>query len=72
MHNSDRLYLSKFSLNADYESFLEEDDLQDFEYDDEINQLLDATDFNETDDNLRNEDSLKGELKQILSIGCDV
>ena len=54
MHNSDRLFLSKFSLNADYDSFFEEEDLQDFEYDEEINQLLGATDFDETDAYFRN------------------
>ena len=60
MHNSDRLFLSKFSLNADYDSFFEEEDLQDFEYDEEINQLLGATDFDETDAYFRNKISLRG------------
>ena len=50
MHNSDRFYLSKFSLNADYESFLEEDDFQEFESEGDINQILDGTDFDETID----------------------
>jgi hypothetical protein len=50
MHNSDRLYLSKFLLNADYDSFSEEEYFQDLEFDGEINHILDATDFDEMDD----------------------
>jgi len=63
VHAWDRLYFSIFSMNADRESFFEEDDFQDFEFDGEINQLLDATDFNETSDYLWDEDSLKGFLR---------
>jgi hypothetical protein len=48
MHNSDRMYLSRFSLNPDYESFLEEDDFQEFESDGDIDQILDGPDFDET------------------------
>jgi len=50
MHNSDRSYLSKFSLNVDYESFLEADDFQEFESDGEIDPILDETDFDEMAD----------------------
>ena len=50
MQNPDNLNLSKFSQNADYESFFEDDDFQDFEFDRELNQLLDKTDLDETDD----------------------
>jgi hypothetical protein len=50
MNNSDRLYLSKLSLNADYELFLEEDDIQEFESDDVIDQILDGPDFDEMAD----------------------
>jgi hypothetical protein len=56
MRNSDRLYLSKFSLNADHESFLEEDDSQEFESDGEIDQFLDETDFDETADDYWDQD----------------
>jgi len=50
MHSSDRLYLSKFSVNADYDSFFENDNIEDFDNDADINQLLDAVDLGETDD----------------------
>ena len=50
MHGADRLYFSKFSLNADFASFFEKDDLQDWELDGETNDYLDATNFDETDD----------------------
>lgn len=52
MHNSDRLYLSKFQLNADFGSLFEDDDIPDVEYDSDINLLLDGTDFDQTDDYL--------------------
>ena len=50
MHDSDRSYFSKFSLNEDFTSFFEKDDFQAWELDGETNELLDATDFDETDD----------------------
>ena len=50
MDNSDGLYFSEFSLNAEYDSFLEEVDIQDFQFDRELNQLLGKTDLDETDD----------------------
>ena len=50
MDNSDNLYFSKFSQNADYDSFFEEDDFQDFEFDRELNQFLGKTDPDETED----------------------
>jgi len=50
MHNSDRLYLSKFSLNVDYDSFFEGDDIRDFEFDRELYLLKGKTDLDETDD----------------------
>ena len=50
MHNLGRLYLSKFSLNADFESFLEEDDFQEFESDGDMDQILEGPDFDETAD----------------------
>jgi hypothetical protein len=50
MNNSDRLYLSKLSLDADAESLLEEDDFQEFESDDNIDQILDWPDFDEIAD----------------------
>ena len=49
MHSSDRLYLSKFSVSADYDSFFETDNIEDFDNDAGINQLLDAVDLGETD-----------------------
>ncbi len=48
MHNSDRAYLSKFSLNPEYESFLEEDDFLESESDGDMDQILDGPDFDET------------------------
>ena len=50
MDNSDRLYLSRFSLNTDYDSFFEDDDIQDFDIETDISQFLDATDLGETED----------------------
>lgn len=48
MHYSDRLYLSKLSLNTD-QDFLFDDDIQDFDYDGEMNPFLDMEDFDEND-----------------------
>ena len=50
MQNPDKLNLSKFSESTHYESFFGDDDFQDFEIEREINQFLDTTDFDETDD----------------------
>ena len=50
MQNPDNLNLSKFSQNADYESFFEDDYFQDFEFDRELDQLLDKTELDETDE----------------------
>ena len=55
MHNPDNLNLFKFSQNEDYDSFLEEDDILDFELDRELDQLLDKTDLDETDEFFRDE-----------------
>jgi len=52
MDSSDRLNFSKFSLNADFGSLFEDDDIQDVDYDRDIHQLLDATDYDLTDDYL--------------------
>jgi hypothetical protein len=65
MNNSDRLYLSKFSLNADDESFLEEDDFQEFESDDDIDQILDGPDFDEMADYFRDKNQLNGNSNRI-------
>ena len=56
MHNSDRLYLSKFTLNEDFGALFEDDDIPDVEYDRDISMLLDGTDFDRTDDYLWDED----------------
>jgi hypothetical protein len=56
MHGSDRLYLSKFTLSEDFGSLFEEDDIQDVEYDRDINLLLDGTDFDQADDYFLDED----------------
>ena len=50
MQNPQNLKLSKFLLISDYESFFEDDDFQEFEFDREFNHLLDRTDLDETDD----------------------
>jgi hypothetical protein len=50
MHHPDNLYRAKYSHNADYESFLNEDDLQEFEFEREFDQFLDMTDLDEPDD----------------------
>jgi len=50
MQNLTNLNLSKFSQNPDYDSFFEDDDFLDFEFDGELNQLLDKTDLDEADD----------------------
>ena len=50
MQNPNNLQLSQFSQNADYESFLEDDDFQDYEFDRESNQFLDKSDLDEPDD----------------------
>ena len=55
MQNPDNLNLSKFSQNADYESFFEDDYFQDLEFDREFDQLLDQTDLDETDEFFRDE-----------------
>ena len=50
MQNPGNLNLSKFSEATNYEFFLGDDDFQDFEIEREINQFLDMTDLDETDD----------------------
>jgi hypothetical protein len=50
MHNPDNLNLFKFSQNEDYDSFFEEDDIQDFELDRELNLLKSKIDQDETED----------------------
>ena len=50
MHDSDRLDFFKFSINLDFAAFFEKDDLQDWEFDAESIEFLDATNFDETDD----------------------
>ena len=50
MHDSDRLCFTKFSITSDHDSFFLEDDFQDLELEGGINELLDATGIDETDD----------------------
>ena len=50
MDNPDNLNLFKFSQNEDYESFLEEDDIQKFELERELNLLKSRADNDEMDD----------------------
>ncbi|MEE4264888.1 MAG: hypothetical protein V2I56_19545 [Desulfobacteraceae bacterium] len=50
MHNLDNLKLFKVSQHEDYDSFFEEDDIQDFELDRELNLLRSKTDHDEIDD----------------------
>jgi len=52
MHNSDRLYLSKFLLNADDDYSFEDDGNQASDYDGETNPYLDGTDFDDMNDYL--------------------
>ncbi len=56
MDNLDRLYLSKLSLNADFGSLFEDNYIQEDDYIRDISQLLDATDFNQMEDCLWDED----------------
>jgi len=56
MDTSDRLYLSKLSLNADFGSLFEDDDIQNLDYIRDINQILGATDFDQMEDYLWDED----------------
>jgi hypothetical protein len=50
MDNPDNLNLFKFSQNEDYDSFLEEDDIQEFELERELNLLKSRADNDEMDD----------------------
>jgi hypothetical protein len=50
MQNPNNLQLSKFSQNADYEFFFDDEDFQDYEFDRELNQLTDDDDLDEPDD----------------------
>lgn len=51
MQNPNNSPISKISQNADYEFFFnEDDDFQDYEFDRELNFLLDNADFDEPDD----------------------
>jgi len=50
MHNPDNLDLSKFSQNVDYDSFFEEDDIQDFELERELNLFRGKADHDEIED----------------------
>ena len=50
MNNPDNIDLSKFSQNQDYDSFLEEDDIQEFELERELNLLKSRADNDEMDD----------------------
>ena len=49
MHFSDRLYLSKLSLNTDQDFLFDDDGIQDFDYDGEMNPFLDGEGFDEND-----------------------
>ena len=60
MQNPPNLNLSKFLQNSDDGLFFEDDDFQDFEFDRELNQLLDRTDLDETDDFFGDENKFKG------------
>ena len=50
MNNPNNIDLSKFSQNQDYDSFFEEDDIQDFELDRELNLLKSRANRDEMDD----------------------
>lgn len=50
MHKPDSINQSQFSQNPDYDLFFEDDDIQDFEFDRELNQFLGKTNLDETDD----------------------
>lgn len=60
MQNPPNLNLSKFLQNSDDDLFFEDDDFQDFEFDRELNQLLDRSDLDETDDFVGDESKFKG------------
>jgi hypothetical protein len=60
MQNAPNLNLAKFLQNSDDDLFFEDDDFQDFEYDREIDSLLDRTDLDETDDFVGDEIKFKG------------
>ena len=66
MHPSDRLYLSKFSFNADHDSLFEDDGIQNYDCDREVNPLLDGLDFDETNDYFPDEDLLEGNSNRIF------
>jgi hypothetical protein len=55
MHNSDKIYLSKFSYQSDFDPLLNEDCFQDIELDGELNQFMDMTDLDEPGDILWDE-----------------
>ena len=57
MHSSNNLNLSRFSQDPDDDLFFEDDDIQDVEFDRELNQLLGRTelDEDETDNYFWNE-----------------
>jgi len=61
MQNAPNLNLAKFLLNSEDDLFFEDDDFQDFEYDREIDPLLDRTDLDETDDFVGDEIKFKGD-----------
>ena len=50
MHNSDKIYLSKFSYHSEDDPFLEENYFQDIEFDGELNHFMDMTDLDEPGD----------------------
>lgn len=50
MDNPNNPQFYKFSQNADYDFFFEDDDFQDYESDRDFNQLLDNEDLDDPDD----------------------
>jgi hypothetical protein len=50
MHNSDKIFLSNFSQNSDFDPFFEEEYFQDIELDGELSRFMDMTDVDETYD----------------------
>jgi hypothetical protein len=60
MQNAPNLNLAKFLQNSEDDLFFEDDDFLDFEYDREIDPLLDRTDLDETDDFVGDEIKFKG------------
>ena len=50
MHNSDRIYFSKFAVDPEFESNYEHDDLYDFDFDGNSSHFQDDIDYIESDE----------------------